>query len=310
MLVIFGGPDAEAQAAEEICRNAGVLVAHAMAGGRRVHPGNAYAADQISEPFGERKLVVWFECAPAPGSALADNCREMAEDGWEFTVCDHHRPGDPGYGRQPAEFLAASSIGQLVALLAIRRQMPQWHASGYDAGPAGSFFYHPRQGWLVGDDDMNAIVPPAVVLTAAADHCLAAAYRGECPGVEPDALMKWRVESRAAFQRRPVADVLVDIERARRHLREQWQYIQDCASDSGITWADFGDAIIPELPEAACREGIAYVVTVTERDGRSKRVLGAATPEQVRHWMASEGRSLSGVYGDPARGFAGGYLPS
>ena len=58
--------------------------------------------------------------------------------------------------------------------------------------------------------------------------------------------------------------------------------------------------------QAAAREGIAYVATVTERDGRRKRVLGAATPSQVHEWMATCG--LADVYGDPARGFAGGYL--
>src|SRR5690606_42081711 len=46
------------------------------------------------------------------------------------------------------------------------------------------------------------VIPDRYVLAAAADHCLAAAYRGECPGVDPDALMRWRVESRAAFQGR------------------------------------------------------------------------------------------------------------
>jgi hypothetical protein len=29
-------------------------------------------------------------------------------------------------------------------------------------------------------------IPRRYVLAAAADHCLTAAYRGECPGVDPD----------------------------------------------------------------------------------------------------------------------------
>jgi hypothetical protein len=47
-------------------------------------------------------------------------------------------------------------------------------------------------------------IPQRYVLAAAADHCLAAAYRGECPGVDPDALMRWRVApSGAAAAPRP-----------------------------------------------------------------------------------------------------------
>src|SRR5690606_36820249 len=71
-----------------------------------------------------------------------------------------------------------------------------------------------------GDGGSLATIPHDLVLTAAADHCLAAAYRGECPGVDPDTLMRWRVESRAAFQRRSPAEILADIERARQSLRQ------------------------------------------------------------------------------------------
>jgi hypothetical protein len=45
-------------------------------------------------------------------------------------------------------------------------------------------------------------IPQRYVLAAAADHCLAAAYRGECHGVDPDALMRWRVE-KDFYSKRP-----------------------------------------------------------------------------------------------------------
>lgn len=70
--------------------------------------------------------------------------------------------------------------------------------------------------------------------------------------------------------------------------------------------------MVPELPEAAAQEGVAYLATVTDRDGREKVILGGCTtPEMVRAFMRewAPAQGLTGVYGDPARGFAGGYLP-
>ncbi len=64
--------------------------------------------------------------------------------------------------------------------------------------------------------------------------------------------------------------------------------------------------IIPELPEAAVREGIAYLAIVKDRGGREKVVLGSASPEQVQ-WFLDHYPAVE-KYGDPARGFAGGYL--
>ena len=59
------------------------------------------------------------------------------------------------------------------------------------------------------------------------------------------------------------------------------------------------------------REGIAYLATVTERDGRKKVVLGAASPNCVHEfmmsWAVAEG--LVDIYGNNSRGFGGAYLP-
>ena len=84
--------------------------------------------------------------------------------------CDHHRPGDPGYGRPPAEFMGASSLGQVIVQLAVQGVL--------------------SAAW---------VIPPRVLLTAAADHCLAAAYAGMCPGVDPGELAQYRLRQRAEY---------------------------------------------------------------------------------------------------------------
>src|SRR5690606_4175915 len=119
--------------------------------GQRVYPGNAYRCPVPEVPEGSTVYAV--------------ECVGELPEGW--IRIDHHRPGDPGYGKPPEEFLPASSIGQvLIELdrLGVADRIPS-------------------------KDILEAI------RAAAADHCLAAAYRGECPGVDPDALMRWRVEN-------------------------------------------------------------------------------------------------------------------
>jgi hypothetical protein len=74
-------------------------------------------------------------------------------------------------------------------------------------------------------------------------------------------------------------------------------------------YADLRGMDIPELPEAAVIEGIPFLADQTDRDGRKKVVLMAAPAELVKRFLAGElVPGLIDLYGDPARGFAGGYL--
>lgn len=350
---VVGAPDTERAASIQLLEAAGIPVHYACAGESMVHPGNAYQADRISPPLPPDCHVWRIEC---DGPAFA------GVDPSHITVIDHHRPGDPGYGRPPADFLPASSLGQVIALLAAAGRLPDWPRIDHsgttlvsqpdtvrfsllraDAQIGGGM-------WVVHDpshrgDQPWAIAPRDHVLAAAADHCLEAAYRGRCPGVDPDTLMRWRVEQRAAHQGRPVEEVLADIDAARQRLREaadasmrvSGQYSRDYGHTFLATvrvgfhvvrrhggWASEAEArdavrdfrvadlrgeSIPELPEAACREGIPFLATVRERGGREKVVLQAAPPDLVERFLAGEVvPGLVGYYGDPARGLAGGYV--
>lgn len=319
LLFALGASDPEMQTVEQLLTECGVPFAYAVdSSGNRVHPGNAYRAVDLHWPDGSGNGPAWgavthlVECGAIAGAAVRD----------DVTVIDHHRPGDPGYGKGPEDFLAASSIGQTVAILAdvCRRanehramtgeQLPAdgwWDIYGWGACPRvipdGSDFSYEGGRWIVRGFAGNHIaLRDKIVLAAAADHCLAAAYRGGCPGVDPDDLMRWRVESRAAFQGRDVAEVLADIESARQALR-------DAVKHGSPPYADLRGRSIPELPEAACREGIPFLSSVTDRGGRQKVVLQAAPAGLVEVFLAGHVvPGLVDLYGDPARGFAGGYL--
>lgn len=339
---ILGASDPEMTLIEELLRACGEEYIYALDDrGERVHPVNSYRCPTPVVPEGSTVYAV--------------ECIDVLPEGW--VRIDHHRPGDPGYGRPPEECLPASSIGQVTRELA-RHGLLRWRpgvrdGSGLSRDHGGRSGTYERSGsgsWYVMVDPptgqisaMPLMVPIEIVLAAAADHCLAAAYRGECPGVDPDTLMRWRAETRAAHQGRSVDDVLADIALARRAVQEA--QIIDCdfnakgwcdscgpncmfCSSCGtcecganlecppeylmcMSVLDLRGYEVPELPEAAAREGWAYLATVTDRDGREKVVLGGATsPEMVREfmmcWAPAEG--LVDIYGDPERGFAGGYI--
>lgn len=386
---ILGAPDPEMKLIEQLLRSCGETIVYAAdEDGRRVHPGNAYRCPVPEVPEGSTVYAV--------------ECIDKLPEGW--VRIDHHRPGDPGYGRPPGEFLTASSIGQVIAELAktgalrraVQDEIAHWMADNRDLPVAEynemlrtQWFWskqedmpgpnpYPSDGtiargvsWLydgyavaVQRNDFYferrvALIPSPLIYAAAADHCPAAAYRDECPGVDPDALMRWRVETRATFQGRPTEDILADVERAREALREAPRInlgldtgaevrdmrdaytvhtvlVEPFAEGATVDFSGVGDSTfitfgtraegiwdegghhttvrrgVPELPEAAAREGVAYLATATDRDGREKVVLGGhTTPETVQEfmdtWALAQG--LVDIYGNPTRGFAGGYLP-
>jgi hypothetical protein len=229
---------------------------------------------------------------------------------------DHHRPGDPGFGRPPAEFVEASSIGQVVRALALN-----WWVD------AGVYSEVNNRGF---SETWHAPLSPEHILVAAADHCLGAAYRGECPGVDPNELMRWRAESRSAFQGCSVEELLRRISAAKAELEAAEQVVLlglgdmphtadhdwsksvcDGCNKDPISVCDMRrETPVPELPEAAMRHGYSYVSGPLRCPDGRKKITCSGTPEVIRAfletWAQREG--LVDCYGDPERGFAGGYL--
>lgn len=178
-------------------------------------------------------------------------------------VIDHHRPGDPGYGVACEQFWDGSSIGQVAKLIGVRQTT---HLS----------------------------------LVAAADHCLADAYAGRCPGIDPDELQTYRMQTRAKAQNRTVSDVQKDVQQAKIKLT-----LAPVIQIAGVSVADCRGQTIPELPEAAARMQTPFISDFMLTDGRIKVGLMSAPQNVVQTWMQTCG--LNDLYGDPARGYAGGF---
>lgn len=140
---------------------------------------------------------------------------------------------------------------------------------------------------------------------AAADHCLTAAYKGLCPGVTPDELRAFREETRSRARNVSREELARQIEEAMKALT--------CAprirlADTDVAWFEEMDTAPAEVSEASARMGMPYVYLSRQDDGRVKAGIRSAPADVVRVWLDHCG--LSSTYGDPQRGFAGGYFAS
>jgi len=332
LLFVLGAPDPEMDRIEKLLDECGITHTFATIGGVRVHPGNAYKADGIA--CGETSACQIILVEGAFDRALCGGCFTLLTDGTfplgsVSTSIDHHRPGDPGYGVPPERFLRGSSIGQVVAFLAERGFLPDTWVWDHLCSATVERFQLISCGWLVSQfvNDIpdepdsghryHALLPSDIVFAAAADHCLGAAYAGQCPGVDPDALFDWRVATRAEFQGRTVEEVRADVGRAIARVKNApkvWlvapQNKTEVIGALSTLVADLRGEEIPELPEAACRMGVAYLANPRPGpDGRKKVVLQNASPAHLAAWpqWAKEHGIVDCYGGDPARGFAGGY---
>lgn len=180
-------------------------------------------------------------------------------------IIDHHNPGDAGYGKAPKDFYEGSSLGQFLRLIGME----------------------PTQRQRV---------------IAAADHCLSAAYRGECPGITLEELTEFREQTRAQARRMSREDLQLQIEHSTLVLRHA-----ERVNIAGIPVAWFDSEPPPtEASEASARLSQPYVAITKRSDGRIKAVIKSAPAKVVEAWLALS--DLAGTYGDAQRGFAGGYF--
>lgn len=369
-LAVLGAQDPEMDAVEQLLLAAGIPCVyaspdlHRRIGGpetpTRAIPATAYGTRSLVWPDGRfippfgwyPRVILAVECGfPKPENAVSPAELEWWGHGGsadpEVITIDHHRPGDPGYGRPPAEFLPASSIGQVISWLAREGLLP-WArpARAIDRmldsarGQLGGYKFEPpdqreprapadpEPGWFVAYDSdgtdhrMLVRVPLDLVLTAAADHCLAAAYAGQCPGVDPSDLRRRRIESVLTQRdsvgrpgRRSAAEVESDLARTEAALRAM-----PTVDLGGAQVLDLRQAgILSDLPEVACILGVGYLSAAPLRSGEPPKIVlggcgegtvpGTAPVEAFLGGWA-EAHGLVRPYGDPVRGFAGAYLPA
>lgn len=271
VLVIFGGADFEEQAARAFAQTIELATATAILNGIPVHAGNAKFANGFKLDSGDLNKVTEV--------IIFENSLSAAGNLPVILNCDHHSPGDAGYGKSVDEYWQASSLGQLMNFFGISPNMEQ-------------------------------------LMIAAGDHCLPAAYAGKCPGIDPAEFAKFRSELRATFYSQDSRNAhKADKESLEQIVQIAMEKIaQAPVLESGVVDMR-SSGYVDELPEAAIRTNKAYIAEVDETDrggnktGNKKIVLGGhTTPDVVIdfiEWANAHENKIGDAYGDPVRGFAG-----
>ena len=252
-------------------------------GPTRVTHKDAYEA-RVNASFGmndEEDTVVLVEC---DGLFMTGrNVRRI--------VIDHHRQGDPGFDKPPAEYWEGASIGQLAMFLeneCVRRD--------------GSRI--PR----------DLLDTPYNRLVAAIDHARFWAVRGECPGIDA---IEAQFESKrqiaeqfgvSAFAVTSLARSYYDVLATAPTIRIGGRPVKD------VRFAELGEGYSFDflvLQEAAMLLGVPYI-SLQIRPGSTtvflNRVDDPATVEAfMKDWAPKEG--LQKIFGVPLRGYAGGIIP-
>lgn len=264
IIALLGGDDAEMQIIKNVLMDLKIPALHNTIGGKPVHGGNAYKVSEFDS---------LDETIPQDAFVLCIETRLPTDTVRPYKVIDHHNPGDPGFDFGPEKSFEGSSIGQLLNFL-------EWEKWGETVCP-----------------DLDVA---EMAYVAAADHCLGAAYRGECPGIDPDSLLRYRIKQKAAFLK-------VSEEELFKTILSTIDKITQLSEGEIVDLSEQGT--FPELPEAASYLGVAYVAKIKEPSGREKLVLGGNTnPALVEQWLSDQANLGREVYGNPKRGFAGAYL--
>lgn len=195
---------------------------------------------------------------------------------------DHHYPGDPGYDTLPADHWEGSSIGQLYRMLGLE--------------PAEE-----------------------VLLVSAIDHCINAAYRNECEGIDPDAVFEYQllgISDRTGKPTEMIAEKIASYQRVMA-ISQPKQY----KTRSGVLYVhEFFETVITTFWEFLCireaalsdRATIAVLTQFTENGCSPERklmIIGHPTEDFIKRFKASEEiyPAVKGRFGVPVRGYCGGY---
>lgn len=178
-------------------------------------------------------------------------------------LVDHHQPGDFGYYMPPKQYWEASSIGQICNRLGIPRTQ--------------------RLSYI-----------------AAADHCLLPAYHNQCPGVNREDFLAFRMDFMKKFEKEPL-DYLKNLHGEALRL--------PTVNIVGAKVYDISGLHGKErkwLSDMSCCYGMK-TMSVNQKANRYKMFVSNLSVDEIEKFCEEYAPSLGtviNVYGDPKRQFA------
>ena len=227
-LWVLGAEDPEMLLVEKVLLEAAELVTYAALDGQRVRQEEAYASEaKPSDPVGPKDLVVAVECGVAEASLRIDHHRPgdpwFGQPAKNFLVGSSlgqvlwhlFQKGKIGLGKTfpPGVFVlgvdgawywSQADRPDIWAWLKQKEGPQVWwpaeHSRPEQPKPQAGVWTAPSV-FRVSPDEVDSglrtgssyRLRPEWVVAAATDHCLMEAYRGECPGVDPEAVRKFRL---------------------------------------------------------------------------------------------------------------------
>lgn len=193
-------------------------------------------------------------------------CRIPEPKHIKCTIIDHHRPGDPGYDCTETDYLNGSSLGQVLRLLKISPTLEQKYI-------------------------------------AAADHCLVAAYRGKCPGIDPHKMLAFRLNKHAHMGWRFIGITMVS--HYRLLLKAEKIFLDSTDESSKVSLLlNFRNNQLKLMNDAAGYFKLPFL-SYNKQNGK----VFCSGPKNVIEAFISvfaKKRKITIEYGAPNRGFVGG----
>lgn len=262
MKFILGAQDPEMRAIEEVLIKNKIEFFYAGFDQRRSNATRANTSNCILRKQSNRDYFIEEVCQPNKDYAMVE-CRLKGVE--PSLIIDHHQPADPGYAMPPDRYMEGSSLGQVLSYL----NEPATHTHR---------------------------------LLCAADHCLSDAYKGLCPGVEPDELLFMRAAWKAKIFNVGLGEVMDGIMNSVKVI---------CSSinvNTGVSEIMDPTSINDFTSEAAAYAGVPIMYQSVSDSGDIKQMFKGGSPQQIRDFMKEHRENGNKVYGNPHRGYAGSYL--
>lgn len=279
-IFILGAPDLEMNVIENILKAIGVDYLFASPDGvKRVTALNAYSEGLRFIPGHSGGNTVPVSNTPQEPLWIMVECGGYDITGGVLKI-DHHYPGDSGYDKDHFQHWEGSSIGQVSTLLQSLGYVWYWQS-------------------------ITGGVDPRII--SASDHYPAHAIKGWVPDVSPKDLIDFRVSMLSAKYSVPSSEIM---RRLKRNVRAIHRHFPTRKLGGELLYMVPSNNRLDMLTDSAFLAcvpvEVKYPCKVT---GAARISLISCTSEiGVRTWMEEMQDKVTGLYGNPLRGYAGGYL--